>query len=176
MSESREFNSVYDSNVDEVYRFCLRAVSRPAVAEDLTSEVFLLLYERQYELVNADLSSWLLTTARRRAADFWRHHYVEQRWPNVQLNDPIPIPLHEFSLENVLEQVQELDGQQCAVLILRYRHQMSYPEVAYQMRTSVAQVKSLLRSALQLIRDHTGQNPPPSPDLPLFGKASSPND
>ena len=163
MKEIRDFDEVYASYASAIYRFCLRAVSRPEVAEDLTSDVFVLYHENQHKLTADQLPGWLFTVAKRRAADFWRHHYVEQRWNDAQ-TEPPPTSLDpEFSLEVLLERCRPLKPIHRTCLILRFRHGMSRAEIAAQTGLSELQVKGHLQYALHLLRSYI-ERPNPASD------------
>jgi RNA polymerase sigma-70 factor (ECF subfamily) len=154
MKVERDFDEVYASYASAIYRFCLRAVSRPEVAEDLTSDVFLLYHENQHKLTGEQLPGWLFTVAKRRAADYWRHHYVEQRWSALQTEQPPTAADLEFSLEILLERCEALKPIHRTCLILRFRHGMLRAEIAAHTGLSELQVKGHLQYALHLLRIH----------------------
>lgn len=154
MKVARDFDEIYDAYAGAVYRLCLRAVSRPEVAEDLTSDVFLLFHQSRHKLTDEQLPGWLFTVAKRRAADYWRHHYVEQRWNAVQVEEPSSSSDPEFSLEILLDRCPGLKPIHRTCLILRFRHDMSRAEIAAQTRLSELQVKGFLQYALHLLRLH----------------------
>ena len=154
MKVERDFDEIYASYAGAIYRLCLRAVSRPEVAEDLTSDVFLLFHENRHKLTDEQLPGWLFTVAKRRAADYWRRHYVEQRWTAVQSEQPFASTDPEFSLEVLLERCQALKPVHRTCLILRFRHGMSRSEIASQTGLSELQVKGHLQYALHLLRLH----------------------
>lgn len=153
MKGMRDFDEVYASYASAIYRFCLRTVSRPEVAEDLTSDVFLLYHENQHKLTQEQLPGWLFTVAKRRAADFWRHHYVEQRWSSARTEQPPIASDPEFSLEVLLDRCQPLKPVHRTCLILRFRHGMSRAEIAAHTGLSELQVKGHLQYALHLLRN-----------------------
>lgn len=153
-----DFDEVYEQHAGAVYRLCLRAVSRPEVAEDLTSEVFLLLHENLHRLSPEQLPGWLFTVAKRRAADYWRHHYVEQRWSASQIEQPSSSADPEFSIEVLLARCHSLKPVHRLCLILRFRHDMSRAEIAAHTGLSELQVKGHLQYALRLLRLHV-ENP-----------------
>jgi len=163
MTLVNDFDEIYRTHAAAVYRFCLRAVSRPEVAEDITSEVFLLFHQNQHTIPEDQLPGWLFTVAKRRAADFWRRHYVEQRWsaaqvePEPETNDP------EFPLEVLLERCRSLKQVHKVCLVLRFRHDMSRSEIATKTGLSELQVKGTLQYALQLLRNHIDERAAHSP-------------
>ena len=87
MNKQTSFDEIYGQHARAVYRVCARAVSRREVAEELTSEVFLALHQNWETLDEDQLPAWLFTVARRRAADYWRQHYLQERWLQEQQED-----------------------------------------------------------------------------------------
>ncbi len=174
MKVERDFDEVYGSYSSAVYRFCLRAVSRPEVAEDLTSEVFLLYHENRHKLAAEQLPGWLFIVAKRRAADYWRHHYLEQRWSAAQPEPISPAADPEFSIEVLLEHCEALNAAHRTCLILRFRHGMTRAEIAAWTGFSELQVKGHLQYALQLLRDHVERPNPVSSALGSRGPGVGP--
>lgn len=92
------FDEIYERHVKAVFRVALRAVSRREIAEEITSEVFLALHQNWEHIDHEQLPAWLFTVAKRRAADYWRRWYLEDRWalaPQVEQvwQEPeIPLP------------------------------------------------------------------------------------
>ncbi|MGA8938275.1 MAG: sigma-70 family RNA polymerase sigma factor [Acidobacteriaceae bacterium] len=154
MKVVEDFDDVYSCYAGDVYRLCLRAVSRPEVAEDLTSDVFLLFHENRHKLTAEQLPGWLFTVAKRRAADYWRRHYVEQRWNATQPEQISSGTDPEFSIEVLLERCEALKPAHRTCLILRFRHGMSRTEIATHLGLSELQVKGHLQYGLRLLRDH----------------------
>lgn len=149
-----DFDEIYRAYAAPVYRLALRAVSRHDVAEDITSEVFLAFRDQCDQVPREQLPAWLFTVAKRRCADHWRRHYLEQRWSTtVQQNDP---PAHsdpEFPLETLLARCPGLNRMHRRCLVLRFRHGMSRAEIAQRVGASELQVKNQLQYALKLLRD-----------------------
>lgn len=147
-----EFNGVYRQYVDAVFRITLRAVSRRVIAEEITSEVFLALYQNGDSLTLEQLPAWLFTVAKRRAADYWRRWYVEERWNTAEKIEPEAVA-PELSLEDLLAKCSSLKPVHRVCIILRFAHGMSRAEIAAQTGLNELQVKGHLQYALKLMRD-----------------------
>jgi RNA polymerase sigma-70 factor (ECF subfamily) len=161
-----EFNGVYNQYVDAVFRVTLRAVSRREIAEEITSEVFLTLFQSADTITRDQLPAWIFTVAKRRAADYWRRWYLEQRWSDSTMeNDP---SLHSYShpeipFDDLLARCTPLKPVHRACLILRFVQGMTREEIAAQIGLSELQVKGHLQYGLKLLRDALGT---PRTDLP----------
>jgi RNA polymerase sigma-70 factor, ECF subfamily len=152
MISIEEFNGIYRQHVDAVFRVTLRSVSRREIAEEITSEVFLTFYQNAASLSSEQLPAWLFTVAKRRAADYWRRWYLEERWSLEDTNESTTFT-PEYSLEDLLAKCDSLKPIHRVCVILRFAHGMSRTEIAQQTGLSELQVKGNLQYALKLLRD-----------------------
>jgi RNA polymerase sigma-70 factor (ECF subfamily) len=152
MNPKKDFDEIYKAHSGAVFRVCLRAVSRREVAEELTSEVFLSLHQRWSELTPDQLPAWLFTVAKRRAADYWRHHYVEESWVVAQVEDT-SWSEPEYPLADLLARCTALKPIHRICLTLRFSQGMSRQEIAATTHLTELQVKSHLQYSLKLLRD-----------------------
>jgi len=152
-----EFEAIYRRHGDGVFRFTWRLVGQRAIAEEITGDVFLALYERMDTIDVAQLPAWLFTVARHRAMDYWRRAAVEERYLSaLQTEEPsegaTPAPGDLFE-HKALKPVHRL------CLRLRYVFGMSVPEVATATGLSPTQVKGYLQYARQLLRTELMKEP-----------------
>ncbi len=152
----KEFEQAYREHVSTVFRFALRCVGRSDIAEEITSEAFLALLQNRQTVDLAQLPAWLLTVAKNRAIDYWRHAALEQRYVEAQLkaNDP-PSPSSPF--EMWLFESKALKPIHRVCLILRYVHGMDRTEIAAHTGLTATQVKGHLQYARQLLRKELGK-------------------
>jgi RNA polymerase sigma-70 factor (ECF subfamily) len=166
-----EFNSIYNQHVNAVFRVSLRAVSRREIAEEITSEVFLTLFQSSDVVTREQLPAWLFTVAKRRAADYWRRWYLEQRWADTTLeseHEKNSFSQPEIPFTDLLARCTALKPVHRACLILRFVQGMTREEIASQIGISELQVKGHLQYGLKLLRDTMsvyGHNLPPSEEL-----------
>ncbi len=139
---------------DLVFRHAVRVTGRHAVAEEIAGDAFLALFERRAEVTPAMLPGWLITFAKRRAIDHWRHREVEQRHeaaaPAMEAVHPSAAP------ELWLDRVNGLKPVHRACLVLRYVHGMERSEIAARLGLTETQVKGLLQYARELVRKALG--------------------
>ena len=151
-----EFNGIYDQHVDAVFRVTLRAVSRREIAEEITSEVFLTLYQSADTITRDQLPAWLFTVAKRRAADYWRRWYLEQRWAADTVEPEIPSRSQshpEIPFDDLLTRCPALKPVHRVCLILRFVQGMNREEIAGQTGLTELQVKGHLQYGLKLLRE-----------------------
>jgi RNA polymerase sigma-70 factor (ECF subfamily) len=73
--DARAFETLYDRHALPVWRFVLRSVQQPELADELVQEVWLTVVREaaRYE-VRARFRTWLFTLAHHRVVDHWRRH------------------------------------------------------------------------------------------------------
>lgn len=153
-----DFDEIYRQHADAVFRVSLRAVTRREIAEEITSEVFLALHQNWERIDQAQLPAWLFTVAKRRAADYWRRWYLEDRWT---LNTPHEPSWQEpeLPLPSLLAKCPSLKPIHRVCIILRFVQGMSREEIAAQTGLSELQVKGHLQYALKLLRETITSGP-----------------
>ena len=86
--EKQEFQTFYEENVGQIYRYMYHQVGNREEAEDLTSHVFLKAVSSiDHERSRLSRQKWLFLIARTTMADYWRTHY---RLPMRSL-DEVPL-------------------------------------------------------------------------------------
>jgi RNA polymerase sigma-70 factor (ECF subfamily) len=150
---------LYRQNAPKIYGYIASQVGDPALAEDLTSEVFLRALEGlpQFEYRGISFSAWLHRIAHDRVVDYFRQ---QARRPTLPLENGI-LPaqngvegqveayLHKQRLDTLIHQLTT-DQQQ--VLVLRFNAGLKLQEVAYAMDKSVGAIKMLQLRALERLR------------------------
>jgi RNA polymerase sigma-70 factor, ECF subfamily len=143
------FDEIYAKHAGAVFRYALKCVGRRDVAEDITSDVFLVLY-RTIDSIDADqLPAWLFTVAKNRAVDHWRRAHVEQTYLDGL---EAGLTTWEPSVEVWLRETTALKPVHRACLILRYVHGMTRAEIADRLGLTGNQVKGHLQYSLTILR------------------------
>lgn len=157
---------IYESFFEPVYQFLRWRVSDPALAEDLTSEVFVkFLTALQGEHAPRDtLRGWLFRVARNVLTDHYRGAL-----PTSPLDEGAPFA-HEgdleadtaaaFDADRVRRVVGMLAPDQQEVLILRFGQMMSLQDTADSMGKSVSAIKSLQFRAVDTLRRLLAESEP----------------
>jgi RNA polymerase sigma-70 factor (ECF subfamily) len=145
-----DFDGLYRTHRDAVFRFAVRCVGNRELAEEVTSEAFLALYQHLDRIDAAQLPSWLFTVVRNRATDHWRRKAYEQQY----LRDYRPADQveQEESVEAWLAANPALKAVHRVCLILRYVYGYSRAEIAGETGLTETQVKGHLQYALTLLR------------------------
>ena len=145
-----DFDEVYRTHINAVFRYAVRVVGRRDVAEELTNDAFMALFRSFATIDTTQLPKWLFTVVRNRATDYWRRASLEQRYLVDLRNDP-PADQARSVLE-WLDATPALKPVHRACLILRYVHGLERAEIASRLGLSENQVKGYLQYARQLLR------------------------
>jgi RNA polymerase sigma factor (sigma-70 family) len=154
-SSSRSFESLYRRHVEDVYRYTLALLDRPADAEDATQTTFLNAY-RALERGERprDARPWL----RAIALNVCREHYrrARSRPDEVSLEeDPGELVLDPPTpaIGDVVRALGQLPFNQRAALVMREFEGRSVAEIAAALGTSASSVEALLFRARRGLRE-----------------------
>jgi len=156
--DRRAIGEIYERYFDAIYQFIRWRVDDPAVAEDLTSEVFIkLLSALQSSAAPADsLRGWLFRVARNSLYD----HY-QRPVPTTSLDEALPLAadadteaqfIRATEVERVQHALRTLAVDQQEVLILRFGQMLNLEATADSMGNSVSAIKSLQFRAINSLR------------------------
>lgn len=146
------FGDVYDTHIDEVYRFVHRRCRDHALAEDITQETFVAAI-RHTDDPNSISVGWLLTVARNRLVDVLRRdsryesklRLVGAAEAHVADSDPT----ERIRIEAALDQ---LSADHRLVLTLHYIDGFTVRALAEQLDRSIKSVEGLVTRARREFR------------------------
>jgi RNA polymerase sigma-70 factor (ECF subfamily) len=157
---SDDFGRVYEAHVGRVYGFVFSQIGNREEAEDLTSQIFLKVYNSLSRFEGrGSLEGWLFQIARVTINDHWRDKY---RLPSVPLPDGfdivenhIPPDFDRASREARVHRImQALPANYRDVLFYRFLKRYSVKDTAITLKLTETNVKVLqfraLRKAAQL--------------------------
>ncbi len=160
MEESgiHDFQTLYEENFVNVYRFVYKNLRNREEAEDVTSQIFLkALRYLDPEQNSQSARSWLFKIAHTTIADYWRSHYrasvssLDVRL-EIGLEEPVEeviLGTNELAAERVYNLLEALPERYREVLRCRFLFNLSIRETAATMRISEANVKVLQYRALK---------------------------
>jgi len=147
---------LYDRALPQVYGYLVRRVGNPAVAEDLTGETFLAAAQAVKNGGGPRLSTaWLVTVARNKLVDHWRHAAVEEeKLPLVGTDDVVLDEDADLRFERARARavLLELGPHHRCALTLRYLDGLPVAEVAVEMGRTVHATEALLVRARSAFR------------------------
>jgi len=156
------YSQVYDLYVDKIYRFIFFKVSTQEEAQDLTSEVFLKVW--QYIIDGKEvknLNALLYKVARNTVIDFYR----QARQKDVSLDDQIESHPKDLSddlikkveakiqLETIEDKLKELKDEYREIIILRYIEGLTITEISEITEKKKGNVRVILYRAVNTLKD-----------------------
>ncbi len=137
------FHELYESYARDVYRFALYLSSDPALADDITSETFIRVWNSPGEVRFATVKAYLLAIARnlylmeRRRS--WRRESLDEALADAGRDALREVEAKE-ELERVLRALQDVAEADRAAVLLRAEG-LSYEEIAFTLGLPLATVK-----------------------------------
>lgn len=158
------FAELYETYLDEVYRFIFYRVEDESVAEDLTSQVFLKAWDNigRYQVRGLPFSAWLFRIARNIVIDYYRTRKEIAPLEPGALTEPDPAANVAKEVEKRLQgewlrrMLQQLTEEQKEVLTLKFIHGLSTKEVAKVMKKRQGAIRALQMRGLQALADLIG--------------------
>lgn len=158
---SAELESLYRDNFQKVYNYAYYRLLNPALAEDVTSEVFVKAvasYER-FDPSKASLSTWILRIAHNTLIDYYRTRKVY-----VSLDDlgsfepasPDDYPALDDRTKEVARLLTFISGEDRELVFLKYYEDKRNVEIAQLLGLNPSTVATRLRRALMTMREHAG--------------------
>lgn len=151
-------SSLYSMYVQNIYKYVRYRVDSEALAEDITSEVFLRMVRElpRYRYTGSPISAWLYRIAHNCVMDLYRK---QRRELSDELPEELPgdaaDPLDTVALAEDHAQLrgalQSLSSDYQDVLILRFINDVSHAEVAEIMGKTEASTRVLQHRALKAL-------------------------
>jgi len=161
--DSHAMAEIYSLYGRLVYIRILRIVRNQSIAEDLTQETFLRIWNgvRSYDEERAGLGTWIAAVARNQAIDYLRSGggrmaRKEDRLGTVErsaaYSDPVAGICNLDRTRALSLALKGLTAKQRVVIDLSYREGLSQAEIAGRLRQPLGTVKTRVRTALQSMR------------------------
>lgn len=166
--DPKVMGEIYDRYGRLVYSLIHRIVRDTGVAEDLTQETFLRVWNRAqaFDVERGALGPWVVTVARNRAIDYLRSSDGRMAARSLELAD-IEHPSKFTGIEDravsvdrsrrLREAFDKLTPNQKTVIELAYYEGLSQTEMAERMQQPLGTVKTWVRAALKTLRDQIGE-------------------
>lgn len=151
------FARLYDAYFERIYRYVYFRVAETALAEDITSQVFLKGWEKldSYQPGQAPFIAWLYRIAHNAVIDHYRTRKAAvpleaARQAELSHADPLDerLDLQADALQ-LRAALQELTEEQQQVMVLKFINGLSTPEIARQLGKRQGAVRALQMRALQ---------------------------
>jgi len=158
--DSEAYGELFDKYSKPIYRFIYFKVATQEIAEDLTSQAFLKVWE--YILEGKKIKQFkpfIYRTARNLVIDYYRTREKEEL-PLIYLSEEIEEQLKvdpdkEIDKENLEKLISTLKSDQREVIVLRYIEGLSIKEISNVVDKSNSNVRVIIHRALKELKKFT---------------------
>ncbi|HMR81617.1 MAG TPA: RNA polymerase sigma-70 factor [Niabella sp.] len=151
------FNHFFSMYREKVHHFVLLIVKAPEIAEEVTIDIFLKLWQKRSELPGInDMDAFLFIVAKRKAIDFLKKaskdkkikKRISENWPEAAEETPDSYAFVEYKelLEIVLN---TLPPQRKSILMLSRIDGLSHKEISSQLNISQNTVKNTISQTMK---------------------------
>ncbi len=162
------YGQFYDVYVARIYRFIFFKVNSAPDAQDLTSEVFLKLWQcikEGKEIRN--LNAFIYMVARNSVIDFYRQKAKDRESISIDSGDAGDIKddkkdllqegIINSDMESVLKGLEHLKDEYKEVIILKFLDDLSIREIAQILNRSNGSIRVLLHRATKALKDNLNE-------------------
>jgi len=155
------FEAAFRTHYEALARFAFRFIDDRAAAEDVVQEVFAGLWTERHSVRPADVRAWLYAAVRNRALNVLRRDQRstpldpdDDSGGALESADPGPERLYDDAelRTRLAEAFATLPERQASAMLLRWRDELSYEEIARILGISVAGVEKHLTRGLAALR------------------------
>lgn len=148
---------VYLDYRDKVRRYISGKVRNIHDIEDLTSDVFVKVYEKleKFDGEKASVSTWVYTITRNTVIDFYRTNKTCEELPETLVSDDgvDENVIKEESLSELCDALESLDERSRDLIIFHYYKGLTLKEIAEKMSISYSYAKLLHNNAFAKLKD-----------------------
>lgn len=151
---------LYQRHGNAVYALAVYILREPAVAEELTQEIFLTVWNKaeQYQVEQARFRTWLLSITRHRAIDLLRRR-SRRIHPDFSLDD-VTVAEERAPVTEAIDTQRELhlllrhlpEAQRLAIELC-YLQGFTHEEIAAQLHVPLGTIKSRILLGLKKLRE-----------------------
>ncbi|TMF38970.1 MAG: sigma-70 family RNA polymerase sigma factor [Chloroflexi bacterium] len=158
--DPRQFGTLYDRHLQQIYRFVYSRVREQTAAEDVTSEVFMKALKAmpRYQDTGRPFAAWLYQIAVNAIADRYRTLRTAQPlddFHDLSVAGPAleDLAAHRDEVRRIWTLVESLPHQQRTALVLKFQEDMKIEDIAVAMGKSAGAVKLLIHRGVTKLRD-----------------------
>jgi RNA polymerase sigma-70 factor (ECF subfamily) len=154
-------SSIYDSHINQVYRYALARLGNIHDAEDVAEEIFLKMLAGlpNYAWRKVPFAAWLMRIARNEVISFTRRNgrrALDTELPDEMVDrkndDPADATEKQLALEDMRLAVAKLPEAQREVIILRFASGLSVADTARALGKNENNVKVLQHKGMQRLQ------------------------
>lgn len=156
------FSHLFSFYKSQVLYYCIHFVKDKEIAEDITQDIFLTVWEKKEDIqVEQSFSAFLYTIARNRIYDMFRSLsarsvlYEKLMEQAIDYVDDVEKSLEEKNIQELIAQaLEQLSPRQREIFELSRSKGLSHKEIAERLGLSVYTVQDHIKNALEKIRTY----------------------
>lgn len=163
--DSRTFEALYAGLFPLVIRTVYLVVLDRDIAQEITHEAFLRLWQNRERLgEHANEKAWLMRVAINLALDHKRSLLtaLRHRQPEPPMQDPSVAAIEHIEREEMRRALRRLPRRERALLALRFEQGLSFPEIGQIFGRPEPTVKTWVHRALDRLEREIGGRPAPA--------------
>jgi RNA polymerase sigma factor (sigma-70 family) len=155
MKENLDIKDINIKYMNQIFRYIVNHVHHYELAEDLTQQTFLKVWERR---ANLDPDKSIIPYLYKTALNEIKMHYrnrkkVDSLSGSLELIDPITVNNYEKEQDKLLlNELSKMSQFQQELITLRYMNQMSLSEISQIVGKSIIATRVALHRALQKLK------------------------
>lgn len=163
--DENAFEAIFQKYYAKIYHFALNALYDKTIAEDITQNVFLLVWEHREGIIpEKNFSSYLYTIARNLVYRETEKMILSSRYEDHILRTSLEADLStlenidsEMLKETILHIIDQLPEARKRIFLLHFIEELSNKEIAEKLSISVDNVETQIGRSLTYIRKHLRQ-------------------
>ncbi|MCD4761001.1 RNA polymerase sigma factor [bacterium] len=162
--DSDAFAFFYDKYVSRIYRFVLIKVSNKQVAEDLTQDIFLKVWQYLVDKKHVkSFQAFVFRIARNTVIDYYRQSDrqelpLEYLTESIDMSDDLAAALDQsFDSAAMLIEIKKLKIEYQEILLLRYMEDLSIDDIAQVIQKDKNNVRVTLHRAMDRLKKNTSK-------------------
>lgn len=150
--KNSEFESIYNRNIDTVYRICYMYMKNKTDAEDMTQNTFIkyLKYNPTFENIEHE-KAWFIVTATNNC----KNHFKTWWHKNTYLDDEFEVASKDSNDETLLL-VLNLPTKYKQVIYMYYYEGYTTVEIAKMLNTKESTIRTHLLKGRQILKEKIG--------------------
>ncbi len=158
---SEAFEQIFRKFYSDLARFCYSLVRNETIAEEITQEVFIYLWEKKAQIeISSSLKSYLYSAVKNKSINYIKYDLPKQRIL-IDLSDTVLTGSSEFHepsetlrLKKKIQWAINQLPDKCKQIFLLSRYGgMTYAEIAEELELSVKTVENQMSIALKKLRE-----------------------
>ena len=158
--DEEAFEVLMGRHVDALYRYALRLSHSPALADDLTQDTWLTVWEKtsRFKPQKASLKTWLFRVLHNKFIDVVRKNRLEDYEASFETSleteseELSKLAESQRAQEALFRDISELPEQQRAAILLAHAQGFGNKEIAHILGTTVRATESLLGRARRSLK------------------------